>query len=193
MTSGSLVVCQKRESYSTSGKFRNSSRLLTHADPFIPRIMDEDRMDKDDRLGVVSIVLNDIGSSHWSDVTEQPFEIKKKHASKRANLMRAAATMMHPVRKALNHSKNHDDEHHAEELYISVEVLEKMTSDQDVGKAFTLGPCRWMQHYSPLIGRMVGTKEGSSDAEDDGGQRSIQGKANGKGGSKDDNKTERFE
>lgn len=145
-------------------------------------------MNKDDRLGDVNIVLNDIGSSQWTDITEQPFEIKKKHASKRANLMRAAATVIHPVQKALfHHSLRHDDAHYAEELYISVEVLEKMSPDQDVGKAYTLGPCRWFQHYSPLIGRMVGTKDGASDAEDGGG-RSSEGKANGKG-----NKTERFE
>jgi hypothetical protein len=157
--------------------------------------MDEDRMNRDDRLGDVKLVLNGIGSAEWSDIIEQPFEVKKKHASKRANMMRAAATAIHPVQKALfHHSLKHESEtHYAEELFISVQVLEKMSPDQDVGKAYTIGPCRWIQHYSPLIGRMVGTKEGSSDTEDGEAHRSEESRANGKGDSKNKGKTERFE
>lgn len=126
-------------------------------------------MNHDDRLGDVHAVFHDIGGSGWTDIKEQPMDIKKKHASKRANLMRAAFTVIHPVRKAFQHHPDDHgtSEHHAEELFISVEILEKMESDDDVGKAYTIGPCRWMQHYSPLIGRMLGTKDGSSGSESD--------------------------
>ncbi|KAJ9126314.1 hypothetical protein QFC24_002046 [Naganishia onofrii] len=133
------------------------------------RIMDEDRMNHDDRLGDVKAVFYDIGGSAWTDVKERPMDIKKKHASKRVNMMRAAYTVIHPVRKAFQHHPDDHgtSEHHAEELFISIEVLENMKPDDDVGKAYTIGPCRWMQHYSPLIGRMLGTKEGSSSDSDD--------------------------
>jgi hypothetical protein len=131
--------------------------------------MDEDRMNHDDRLGDVKAVFHDIGGSAWTDVKERPMDIKKKHASKRVNMMRAAFTVIHPVRKAFQHHPDDHgtSEHHAEELFISIEVLENMKPDDDVGKAYTIGPCRWMQHYSPLIGRMLGTKEGSSSDSDD--------------------------
>jgi hypothetical protein len=158
--------------------------------------MDEDRMNHDDHLGDVKIILTDIGGSTWTDKSELPYEISKRHASKRANLTRAAFTVIHPVRRALAHHDNKTEDHHNEELYISIEVLEKM--DQDIGKAYTIGPCRWIQHYSPLIGRLVGTKESSSDTDDEEyGQSSEAGpgergnrKTNGK---KDKTKAERFE
>lgn len=162
------------------------------------RIMDEDRMNHDDHLGDVKVVLTDIGGSGWNDIVQKPYDISKRHASKRANMVRAAFTVIHPVRRALVHHENKAEDHHNEELYLSIEVLEKMSPDQDVGKAYTIGPCRWIQHYSPLIGRFVGTKESSSETEDDGhGQSSEAGpgqhnkrRTNGK---KNTSKTERFE
>ncbi|KAJ9111655.1 hypothetical protein QFC19_001012 [Naganishia cerealis] len=179
--------------------------------------MDEDRMNHDDRLGDIKAIFHGIGGSDWTDIKEQPLDIKKKHASKRANLMRAAFTVIHPVQKALqHHSDDHDSpSHHADEVFLSVEVLEKMRPDDDVGKAYTIGPCRWTQHYSPLIGRFLGTKDSSSETDgddrtagpsaasgqnDSGAAVTAQGESNqqdnGKKSAKDrkhQNKAERFE
>lgn len=154
-------------------------------------------MNHDDHLGDVKLILNDIGGSGWHDIVDQPFVIGKRHASKRANLVRTAFTVIHPVRRAITHHHDKAEEHHREELYLSVKVLEKMSPEQDVGKAYTIGPCRWFQHYSPLIGRIAGTKESSSDTDHDHEQsneaRMGQQEKSKKGGKKDSNKTERFE
>lgn len=155
-------------------------------------------MNHDDHLGDVKITLTDIGGSAWTDKSELPYEISKRHASKRANFTRAAFTVIHPVRRALTHHDNKAEDHHNEELYVSIEVIRRMKPEEDVGKAYTIGPCRWIQHYSPLIGRLVGTKESSSDTDDEEHGQSSEARPGERGkrktdGKKDKNKTERFE
>jgi len=124
------------------------------------RIYDEDPSDHDDRLGNVTIHVNSI-DSNWRGIQEEQFDIKKRMGSKRAYLIRGCAAML---------SSN---VHMSGSLYISAEVLGE--SEPPHGRMYTIGDTAWVKHYSPMIGRIAGTKApGSSE-----------------GGA--DNKTEKYE
>ncbi|KAL9044617.1 MAG: hypothetical protein Q9214_002259, partial [Letrouitia sp. 1 TL-2023] len=110
------------------------------------RIYDEDPADHDDRLGNVHVNVDSIGES-WSGIKEQSFKIKKRMGSKRAYLIRGCAAMF---------SK---DLHMSGNLVISVELLSRTEVGDNGGRVWTVGPCAWSQHFSPLIGFFAGTKE----------------------------------
>lgn len=124
------------------------------------RLYDEDPSDHDDRLGNVTIHVNHI-DKNWRGIREEEFDIKKRMGSKRAYLIRGCAAMM---------SSN---VHMSGKLYISAEVLGE--SEPPYGRMYTIGETAWIKHYSPMIGRLAGTKAPGSD----------------KGGS--ENKTEKYE
>jgi hypothetical protein len=107
------------------------------------RIYDEDPADHDDRLGNVHVHANGIGGQ-WSGMQEQPFKIKKRMGSKRAYLFRGCAALI---------SRNI---HMSGEVFISVQNLGR--SEGEGGRVYTIGPHHWSKHYSPLIGRLAGTK-----------------------------------
>jgi hypothetical protein len=44
------------------------------------------------------------------------------------------------------------------DLIVSIENLGK-TPGEEGGRAYTVGPLPWSRHYSPLIGRLTGTKD----------------------------------
>lgn len=114
------------------------------------RLYDEDEADHDDRLGNVSLVVNQVGVS-WSGVKEQRFQIKKKTGSKRAYGIRACGAMF---------SKNiHMNGH----LYLSAEVLGE--SEKPYGRMYTIAETAWTKHYSPMIGRIAGTKAPGSEVK----------------------------
>ena len=108
------------------------------------RIYDEDPADHDDRLGNVHVTASNINES-WPGIHEQPYKIKKRMGSKRAYLIRGCAAMF---------SRG---VHMSGQLIVSAEVLGP-TQTQG-GRLFTIGPQYWTQHYSPMIGRLTGTKE----------------------------------
>lgn len=110
------------------------------------RLFDEDPADHDDRLGNVHIHVNHL-SEGWSGLSEQSYVIKKRMASKRAYLIRGCAALISRSMKM-----NGD-------LILSMECLGR--SEGDGGRAYTLGPLPWTRHYSPLIGRLTGTKDRS--------------------------------
>ncbi|KAI4209083.1 MAG: hypothetical protein LQ351_007948 [Letrouitia transgressa] len=114
------------------------------------RIYDEDPADHDDRLGNVHVNVDSIGES-WSGIKEQSFKIKKRMGSKRAYLIRGCAAMF---------SK---DLHMSGNLVISVELLSRTEVGDNGGRVWTVGPCAWSQHFSPLIGFFAGTKEPGKD------------------------------
>ena len=114
------------------------------------RLYDEDPADHDDRLGNVQLRFYNI-SEGWTGQKEQICDIKKRMASKRAYLIRGCAAMI------LRNVKMNG------ELVVSVESLG--SSEGEGGRAYTLGPLPWTRHYSPLIGRLTGTKE-RSETED---------------------------
>ena len=109
------------------------------------RIYDEDPADHDDRLGNVHLHVDHLAEG-WEGIREQSFKIKKRMGSKRAYLIRGCASML---------SSNIEMSGH---LIISVEMLGR-TEENHEGRVWTVGPCAWSEHLSPMIGRLVGTKE----------------------------------
>lgn len=109
------------------------------------RIYDEDPADHDDRLGNVHVHVDSLREG-WEGIKEQAFKIKKRMGSKRAYLVRGCAAMF-----SRNIQMSGD-------LVVSVEVLGKTETDNG-GRCWTVGPCAWSQHLSPMIGRITGTKE----------------------------------
>lgn len=115
------------------------------------RIYDEDPADHDDRLGNVTVHVHSL-DSNFQGIHEQHYQIKKRMGSKRAYFLRGCAAIFS---KGLDVSG---------ELIISVEVLKK-TDTADGGRMWTIGPCNWTQHISPMVGRLAGTKEPGKDGK----------------------------
>lgn len=113
------------------------------------RIYDEDPADHDDRLGNVHVHVNSVSES-WEGIKEQSFKIKKRSGSKRAYAIRGCAALF--SRKVS----------YSGDLVMSVEVLGR-TEAENGGQMYTVGPCAWSQHFSPLIGRLTGTKDPGKD------------------------------
>ena len=113
------------------------------------RIYDEDPADHDDRLGNVHVYAENI-SENWEGIREQAYKIKKRMGSKRAYLMRGCAAMF---------DRN---VHMSGDLIISAQVLGRTETDNG-GRVWTVGPCAWSRHLSPMIGRLAGTKEPGKD------------------------------
>ena len=112
------------------------------------RLYDEDPADHDDRLGNVTLAVPGISES-WAGVREQAFKVKKRMGSKRAYLIRGCLA---PFSRGMSLSGS---------LFLSAEVLGR--SEGRGGRAFTVGPMHWTQHFSPMIGRLTGTKDPSDD------------------------------
>lgn len=108
------------------------------------RLYDEDPADYDDRLGNVHVDVPHI-DDNWSGFSHQRFQLKKRMGSKRAYTLRGCAALL--SKKV----KMHGD------LIVSVENLGR-TDTEVGGRAYTLGPLPWTRHFSPLIGRITGTK-----------------------------------
>jgi hypothetical protein len=107
------------------------------------RLYDEDPKDHDDRLGNVTISASNIGES-WPGIREEVYDIKKRMGSKRAYVLKGCLSMFSR------------EIHMNGKLFLSVNVLRK--SDPPHGRMYTVGPTTWTKHYSPMIGRLAGTK-----------------------------------
>ena len=115
------------------------------------RIYDEDPADQDDRLGNVHVRVDSL-NENFEGIREQSYKIKKRMGSKRAYLIRGCAAMFN---RGL---------HMSGELVVSVEVLGKTDTDNG-GRLWTVGPCNWSRHLSPMIGRLAGTKAPGADGK----------------------------
>lgn len=115
------------------------------------RLYDEDPADHDDRLGNIHIHVDSIREG-WEGIRDQPYKIKKRMGSKRAYLVRGCVSMF-------NRSVPMSGE-----VFISIEVLGR-TEAESGGRMYTMGPCAWSQHFSPMIGRLTGTKDPKEDAQ----------------------------
>ncbi len=109
------------------------------------RIYDEDPADHDDRLGNVTIDVENIQEG-WEGINEQAYKIRKRMGSQRAYAIRAVARCFQMAKHMHGY------------VYISIELLGR-TEDDDGGRAYTLGPQWWTRHYSPLLGRIANRKE----------------------------------
>lgn len=117
------------------------------------RLYDEDPSDHDDRLGNVHVNIDHM-EDDWPGIREQEYKIKKRMGSKRAYLVRGIAAVL---RKDVEMSGS---------LVISIESLGKTGGDEG-GRAYTTGPLAWSRHFSPLIGRLVGTKDDAEEGTPD--------------------------
>lgn len=115
------------------------------------RLYDEDPADHDDRLGNVHVYVDEI-NDNWEGFRERAFDIKKRMGSKRAYFFRGCAAMLNR------------NIHMSGTVVISVENLGK-TEAESGARMWTVGPLPWSRHYSPLIGRLAGTKD-VSEAKD---------------------------
>ena len=109
------------------------------------RLYDEDPADHDDRLGNIHVRVDRV-DEQWPGIVEQPFPVKKRMGSKRAYFFRGCAAMLQR------------DVHMSGQVYVSVRVLERTQTDNG-GRLYTVGPCDWSKHFSPLMGRLAGTKD----------------------------------
>lgn len=107
-------------------------------------VLDEDPADHDDKLGIATIEVPSL-SEDWRGFKEQPFKIKKRFGSKRVYVFTNVSAF------ATGHHKESF-------LVMSIECLGKTLGDEG-GPMYTLGPNHWFKHFSPLIGRLAGTKD----------------------------------
>ena len=117
------------------------------------RLYDEDPADHDDILGKVYVTVPSL-SDDWPGIINQPYRVRVRDSSMRAILIRAFATCFRMV------------EHFQGELYLSIDLLGRTQEDGQGGRLYTVGPCRWTQHYSPLLGRIANVKEPDQDEQD---------------------------
>lgn len=117
------------------------------------RLYDEDPNDHDDRLGNVTVAVNHI-DENWKGLQEEEFDIKKRMGSKRAYAIRGCVSLCD------------SNVHMSGTLILSVQVLGKTT--EGLGRMYTVGPLNWAKHYSPMIGRIIGTKAPSDESTETG-------------------------
>ncbi|KEY82592.1 hypothetical protein C2 [Aspergillus fumigatus] len=108
-------------------------------------VYDEDAADHDDKLGIAYVEVGLI-DDNWSGFKEQSFRVKKRLGSKRVYLFGNIAAFASGRLDLGSH------------LVISVECLGK-TPGEEGGQMYTVGPNYWFKHFSPLIGRLTGTKD----------------------------------
>ena len=117
------------------------------------RMYDEDLPDANDRLGNVTIKIPDV-YDEWEGIPSpgKEFDAKKRAIAKRAFFLKGISSMF----------KSHV--HMTPRLCVSIEVLGK--SDPPFAHMYTVGPTGFVKHFSPMIGRIAGTKV-NADEEDD--------------------------
>lgn len=123
------------------------------------RLYDEDSPDKDDRLGNVTVKVPQVFDD-WEGLPPPgtEFGAKKRMISKRALLLKGLTSLLH------------SDAHITPRLTISIEVLGR--SDPPYAQMYTLGPTSWVKHFSPMIGRLAGTKVNADENDDQAGPSS---------------------
>ncbi|KAJ5630526.1 uncharacterized protein N7484_010626 [Penicillium longicatenatum] len=115
-------------------------------------LMDEDPADHDDKLGIAFIEVPALEG--WNGYKEHPFKVKKRFGSKRVYVYTNVSAF------ATGHHKE-------SYLIMSIECLGR-TPGTDGGQMYTLGPNYWFKHFSPLIGRLTGTKDQVKALDGDG-------------------------
>ena len=106
------------------------------------RLFDEDPGDHDDKLGKVEVSSGRLGKD-WQGMKEEEHKIKKTGADVFAYSLRWARKVM--CRGVELHGR----------MVLSIEVLGE--TKEEVGKVYTVNNF-WWTHYSPMIGRLTGTK-----------------------------------
>ncbi|KAK4615710.1 hypothetical protein CLAFUW4_10456 [Fulvia fulva] len=126
------------------------------------RIYDEDPADADDLLGRAHISIPELYEG-WGGIRNRGFKLLAYGGSNRAYLLQAVTTCFR------------ENKHFRGYLYLSVEMLGRTKADGQNGRLYTVGPCRWVRHYSPMLGRIVNIKEPDQADDDRGRTQSRQG------------------
>ncbi|CAK4029726.1 related to C2 domain [Lecanosticta acicola] len=132
------------------------------------RVYDEDPADHDDMLGKVHITVPSIHDG-WHGIEEEGYRLQAREGSRRAYLIQALTTCFRANKAFHGH------------LFVSIEVLGRTQEDGQNGRVYTVGPCRWVRHFSPMLGRLVNIKE--PDSEESRQQPAANGRNNGQSGS----------
>ncbi|OIW22613.1 hypothetical protein CONLIGDRAFT_217247 [Coniochaeta ligniaria NRRL 30616] len=127
------------------------------------RIYDEDYPDGNDRLGNLTINIPHV-NENWEGFGPEgkTFEVKKRSGSKRAYLIKAATS-------ALNRHVSMTPT-----LQVGIDVLGP--SDPPHALMCTVAPTYWFKHYSPMIGRLTGTKVNRDEESDTRGKHGDEDK-----------------
>lgn len=142
------------------------------------RIYDEDPADHDDMLGKVHITVPSIHDG-WQGLKEEGYKLRVHDGSRRAYLIQALTTCFRKDKSFRGH------------LFLSVELLGRTQEDGQHGRLYTAGPCRWMKHFSPMLGRLANIKE--PDSDDSHQQSGSDGNARGRSASRQaEKKVERY-
>ncbi|KAJ4131446.1 hypothetical protein NW768_005632 [Fusarium equiseti] len=143
------------------------------------RLYDEDFPDHDDRLGNVTIKVPRI-SEDWQGIPPpgRVYEAKKRVMSKRAYATKIVTNMV-------NHSM-----HMTPTLRVSMELLGP--SPPPFAQMHTVGPTTWIQHFSPLIGRIAGVKV-NTNSDDDARTDEEEQQAVQNGDKKSKSKTQKYD
>lgn len=108
------------------------------------RVYDEDP-DSDDRLGKCHIDVGPL-TDQWPGISHETYRLALRDSSRRAVLIRGIATCFRMVDRFRG------------DFTLSMELLGR-TEDHGQGTlAYTIGPLRWCQHYSPVLGHLTNTK-----------------------------------
>lgn len=142
------------------------------------RIYDEDPADHDDMLGKVHITVPSIHDG-WQGLKEEGYKLRVHDGSRRAYLIQALTTCFRKDKSFHGH------------LFLSMELLGRTQEDGQHGRLYTAGPCRWMRHFSPMLGRLANIKE--PDSDDSRQQSGSDGNARGRSASRQtEKKVERY-
>lgn len=128
------------------------------------RVYDEDPADKDDVLGAVHISVPRV-DDQWEGIKNEGYKLLATKGSIRAYALQAVTTCFR------------EDKRFRGVVFVSVEVLGRTAEDGQNGRLYTIGPCRWIRHYSPILGRLANIKE----PDDDSPQQSQSGGKDQKG------------
>lgn len=115
------------------------------------RVYDEDPADRDDVLGNVHISVPSL-DENWKGIKNQGYKLLATKGSIRAYALQAVTTCFR------------EDKRFRGVIFVSIEVLGRTAEDGQNGRLYTIGPCRWIRHYSPILGRLANIKE--PDVED---------------------------
>ena len=148
------------------------------------RIYDEDYPDHDDRLGNVTIRVQHLDGD-WGGFPPpgKEFKVQKRVGSKRAYLIKGIASA---INKNVELTPS---------LFVSIRVLGK--SDPPHAHMYTVGPTVWIKHFSPMMGRLVGTKVHRDEKDDvnstTGGEEGSEGEEERKKRGKKKKKSTKYE
>ncbi|KAK0610989.1 C2 domain-containing protein [Immersiella caudata] len=118
------------------------------------RLYDEDYANHDDRLGNVTFRATHV-DENWQGLGPDGcvFDIKKRAGSKRYYLLRGITAVL--CSGSFERPK----------LHLRIQVLGK--SDPPHAQMYTVGPTTWIKHFSPMIGRLTGTKVNKNEDNDE--------------------------